>query len=105
MSLFQLQPIAKAALQLLGVALGIYALFLIQGVVAYALIALYISVLGRPLFKLKGRVGNGQWKGVKEEMIPAMAKEAAQQWTANFNPRPITANDFENLYRSTYQAR
>jgi predicted PurR-regulated permease PerM len=52
MSLFQLQPIAKAALQLLGVALGIYALFLIQGVVAYALIALYISVLGRPLFKL-----------------------------------------------------
>lgn len=43
--------------------------------------------------------------GVKEEMIPAMAKEAAQQWTANFNPRPITANDFENLYRSTYQAR
>ena len=52
MSLFQLQPIAKAALQLLGIALGIYILFLIQGVVAYALIALYISVLGRPLFKL-----------------------------------------------------
>jgi predicted PurR-regulated permease PerM len=49
---FQLQPIAKAALQLLGLALGVYVLFLIQGVVAYALIALYISVLGRPLFKL-----------------------------------------------------
>jgi len=44
---FQLQPIAKAALQLLGLALGVYVLFLIQGVVAYALIALYISVLGR----------------------------------------------------------
>ena len=52
MSLFQLQPIAKAALQLLGIALGVYVLFLIQGVVSYALIALYISVLGRPLFKL-----------------------------------------------------
>ena len=52
MSLFQLQPIAKAALQLLGIALCLYVLFLIQGVVAYALISLYISVLGRPLFKL-----------------------------------------------------
>ena len=27
------------------------------------------------------------------------AIEAAKQWTANFNPRPITAVDFEVLYR------
>ena len=26
------------------------------------------------------------------------AKEAAQQWTATFNPRPITADDFEEIY-------
>ena len=52
MSQFQLQPIAKAALQLLGIALGVYTLFLIKGVIAYAIIALYLSVLGRPLFKL-----------------------------------------------------
>jgi len=61
MSIFQLQPIAKAVLQLLGIALGTYILFLIQGVVAYALIALYISVLGRPLYKLiqeKSPLGN-----------------------------------------------
>ena len=30
--------------------------------------------------------------------FPALAKEAAQQWTATFNPRPITAEDFEQLY-------
>jgi len=52
MSLFQLQPITKSILQILGISLIIYALYLIQGVVAYAIIALYISVLGRPLYKL-----------------------------------------------------
>ena len=37
--------------------------------------------------------------GVTEESIPGLAIEAAKQWTANFNPRPITAVDFEVLYR------
>ena len=37
--------------------------------------------------------------GVTEESIPGLAIEAAKQWTANFNPRPITAADFEVLYR------
>lgn len=36
--------------------------------------------------------------GVTADGVPALAAEAAQQWTANFNPRPITAGDFENLY-------
>ncbi len=31
-------------------------------------------------------------------MIPQLASEAAQQWTATFNPRPIAAADFEQLY-------
>lgn len=30
--------------------------------------------------------------------IPALAADAAKQWTATFNPRPITAVDFERLY-------
>lgn len=51
MSRFQLQPITKAALQIGAIGLGIYALFMIKGIIAYALIALYVSVLGRPLFK------------------------------------------------------
>ena len=29
-----------------------------------------------------------------------LAEEAARQWTAQFNPRTVTANDFEQLYRS-----
>ncbi len=36
--------------------------------------------------------------GVTPEKIPALTAEAAQQWTANFNPRPITAADFAALY-------
>jgi len=36
--------------------------------------------------------------GVRKETIPALAAEAAQQWTAQFNPRPVTVADFERLY-------
>lgn len=41
---------------------------------------------------------------VDEEAIPAMAKEAEAQWTAGFNPRPVSAADFEGLYRQAYNA-
>ncbi len=36
--------------------------------------------------------------GAKREDIPALALEASQQWTAQFNPRPITPGDFEKIY-------
>ena len=36
--------------------------------------------------------------GVKPEDIPRLAEEAARQWTAQFNPRPVTASDFQYLY-------
>lgn len=36
---------------------------------------------------------------VDEALIPKLGREAAQQWTAQFNPREITAPDFEELYR------
>ena len=42
--------------------------------------------------------------GVDAEAIPILAAEAAQQWTARFNPRPVEARDFENLYRSVAKA-
>jgi alcohol dehydrogenase len=38
--------------------------------------------------------------GVDAASIPVMASEASRQWTATFNPRPITAADFEAVYRS-----
>jgi alcohol dehydrogenase len=37
--------------------------------------------------------------GIPNSAIPVLAEEAARQWTAQFNPRPITAGDFERLYR------
>jgi alcohol dehydrogenase len=38
--------------------------------------------------------------GMGAEAIPALAREAAAQWTARYNPRPVTAADFESLYAS-----
>ncbi len=32
--------------------------------------------------------------------IASLSEEASRQWTATFNPRPISANDFERLYES-----
>jgi len=40
--------------------------------------------------------------GVERSMIPTMAEEAAKQWTATFNPRPITARDFVKLYEAAF---
>lgn len=36
---------------------------------------------------------------IDAKLFPTLAKEAAQQWTATFNPRPITADDFEEIYQ------
>ena len=32
--------------------------------------------------------------------VEQLAQEAAQQWTAGFNPRPVTAGDFVSLYQA-----
>ena len=53
---FKLQPLTKSVLQILLIALLGYALFLIQGILVYGVIALYISVLGRPLIALLGKI-------------------------------------------------
>ena len=34
--------------------------------------------------------------------IPTLAKEAAAQWTAQFNPRPLDIRDFMRLYEQVY---
>jgi alcohol dehydrogenase len=38
--------------------------------------------------------------GVKPAAIPALASEAAKQWTSAFNPRPIAESDFANLFEA-----
>ena len=37
--------------------------------------------------------------------IPSLAAEAAKQWTAGFNPRPLTELDFARLYHAAFQSR
>lgn len=43
--------------------------------------------------------------GVEHAMIPKLAEEAARQWTAGFNPRSVTSEDFVRLYESAFQPR
>jgi alcohol dehydrogenase len=40
--------------------------------------------------------------GVKRESLPMLAAEAARQWTAGFNPRAVTAEDFLRLYTAAF---
>jgi len=37
------------------------------------------------------------------EIIPRLADEAARQWTATFNPRQVSKNDFMTLYESAFE--
>ena len=39
---------------------------------------------------------------IDASQIPTLAEEAARQWTAQFNPRLTTANDFAELYRAAF---
>jgi alcohol dehydrogenase len=40
--------------------------------------------------------------GVKRADIPMLAEEAARQWTASFNPRPVGKEDFVRLYEAVF---
>jgi alcohol dehydrogenase len=40
--------------------------------------------------------------GIERDAFPQLAAEAAQQWTVGFNPRPIDAKDFEQLYAEVF---
>jgi alcohol dehydrogenase len=40
--------------------------------------------------------------GVERSMVPVLSEEAARQWTAGFNPRPVSAADFAQLYEAAY---
>jgi len=42
--------------------------------------------------------------GVERGMIPTLAEEAARQWTAGFNPRPLSPADFVTLYEAAFEA-
>jgi alcohol dehydrogenase len=43
--------------------------------------------------------------GVKRSDIKMLAAEAARQWTAGFNPCPVTEEDFAGLYEAAFETR
>lgn len=43
--------------------------------------------------------------GATQDLIPTLSAEAAQQWTANFNPREITPDQFASLYEQAFTPR
>jgi alcohol dehydrogenase class IV len=42
---------------------------------------------------------------VPRSAIPMLADEAAQQWTAAFNPRKVAVQDFVKLYEAAFEPR
>jgi alcohol dehydrogenase len=42
---------------------------------------------------------------IEPTAISKLAAEAAKQWTANFNPRPMTEADFVRLYQAAFEPR
>jgi alcohol dehydrogenase len=39
---------------------------------------------------------------VIREELPALASEAAEQWTGHYNPKPVAKEDFLRLYQGAY---
>jgi alcohol dehydrogenase len=62
--------------------------------------ALALAARLSELVELAGLPTSLAASGVGAADAPALAREAAQQWTARFNPRPVEAPDFEGLFRA-----
>ncbi len=58
----------------------------------------HLAVRLESLLELAGLPRTLDRCGVKQEDVPRLADEAARQWTARFNPRPVSAADFQQLY-------
>jgi alcohol dehydrogenase len=69
----------------------------------------YRTVLGMDAGALAERLGQmlevGRLRSrlsdhdIPETALPALAADAAKQWTATFNPRAVTENDLLSLYQ------
>jgi alcohol dehydrogenase len=59
------------------------------------------GLLADQLESLLGKAGLSrrlQDFGIEQRDVPGLAAEAASQWTVQFNPRPVTAAEFETFY-------
>ena len=73
--------------------------------------ALYASLYGSAerladrvarLVRAAGLPGSLKECGVAESILPVLADEANQQWTARFNPRPVTDKEILSLYHAAW---
>jgi alcohol dehydrogenase len=58
----------------------------------------------RQLLRLAGFPSSLTELGFSEADLAGLAKDASEQWTAGFNPRPVERNDFVKLYSSLFQS-
>lgn len=54
------------------------------------------------VFKLTNLPGSLAAGGVERQAVGRLAEEAASQWTATFNPRPVAKEDFVRLYEAAF---
>lgn len=54
------------------------------------------------MLRLAGFPGSLRECGVERDQIAEMAEEAAEQWTAQFNPCPMQTSDFERIYQTAW---
>ena len=40
--------------------------------------------------------------GVERDKLPELATAAAEQWTGNFNPRPVDSDSLLSLYEQAF---
>jgi alcohol dehydrogenase len=52
------------------------------------------------LCKLAGLPSNLSEAGVSRSILPILAEEASQQWTGNFNPRPVGEPELLQIYEA-----
>lgn len=54
------------------------------------------------MVRAAGLPGSLRELGVSETILPLLAHEAGEQWTARFNPRPVAEADLEAIYRAAW---
>jgi alcohol dehydrogenase len=54
------------------------------------------------MVKLAGLPTRLSEHGIAESALPGLADEAARQWTANFNPKPVSAKELLEIYQCVY---
>lgn len=54
------------------------------------------------LAQVAGLPGSLKECGVSESILPLLAEEANQQWTARFNPRPVAEADILRIYQAAW---